>query len=198
MKHVFVIIIFGLLMSLGATLDVLHAQSVAPTPPTTGIQSGASAQTPQQAPASSSASESRIDRIGDVLFLFLALAVVFESALNSVFNWRAFLLYFEGHGVKTPVIVVLAFIVFRKYDLDIVKDLLLAFDHPAKMNWGGQFLSALLIAGGSDGVLNIFAKLGIRKPEERKEKAKLILLEAKAKAEAKAAAKLAGGRTGGP
>lgn len=43
MKHAFVIIMFGLLMSYGVALDVLEAQTAA-APPTTGSQSSTSAQ----------------------------------------------------------------------------------------------------------------------------------------------------------
>ena len=37
---------------------------------------------------------------------------------------------------------------------------------------GGQFITALLIAGGSDGIFRIFTVLKIRNPEERDQKAK--------------------------
>ena len=47
----------------------------------------------------------------------------------------------------------------------------MALGYSAVQTIGGQFLTALLIAGGSDGVLQIFTKLGIRNPAERKERA---------------------------
>ncbi|MDP3695879.1 MAG: hypothetical protein Q8R42_07185, partial [Desulfocapsaceae bacterium] len=88
-----------------------------------------------------------------------------------VFNWRFFLQHLEGKGAKIPITVILALIVFLGYDLDIIKDLLVSLGYSANMTFGGQILTALLIAGGSDGVLRIFTKLGIRNPLERKEKA---------------------------
>lgn len=108
-----------------------------------------------------------------ILVLFLVLSVVFETALTPVFNWRWFARRFEGKGVKTPVTVVLAFLVFRSFDVDIIKDILNAFgssgDNTA--SFGGQVLTALLIAGGSDGVFRIFTRLGIRNSAERADKA---------------------------
>ncbi|MDO8948068.1 MAG: hypothetical protein Q7U88_13065 [Desulfocapsaceae bacterium] len=112
-----------------------------------------------------------LEEVGQVLLVILALSVVFEVALTPVFNWRFFLLHFEGKGPKTPITVILALIVFWGYDLDIIKDLLVSLGYSANMTFGGQILTALLIAGGSDGVLRIFTKLGISNPLERKEKA---------------------------
>ncbi len=119
-------------------------------------------------------SNQRLDNVGQVLLILLVLSVVFEVAMTPIFNWSVFLKYFEGKGVKTPVTVVLAFIVFWSYDIDIVKDLLNSLNYDAQLTIGGQALTALLIAGGSDGIFRIFSKLGIRNPTERKRKAELL------------------------
>ena len=182
MKHISVIITFCLLMSYGVPLDVSQAQPAAPAPPTTGAQSGASTQTASQAPvcAPGCAPGSNMEKAGGVLFVFLVLSVVFEVALTPIFNWSLFLRKFEGRGVKTPVTVILAFLVFWGYGLDIVKDLLEALCYTTRKTLGGQFLTSLLIAGGSDGVLRIFTKLGIRNnPEERKLRAEQLRAAAK-------------------
>ncbi len=93
---------------------------------------------------------------------------MFEAALTPLFNWRVFLARFEGRGFKTPITVLLAFIVFWSYDLDVVSSLLQALGYPqATPSLGGRILSALLIAGGSDGIVNIYTKLGIRNPVDR-------------------------------
>ena len=115
-----------------------------------------------------------IDEIVRVLVIFVVLSVVFEVALTPIFNWRIFLARFESRGFKTPITVILAFLVFWRYDLDIITDLLIVLRHlepGTGSTLGGQALTALLIAGGSDGVFRIFAKLGIRNPEARKLKA---------------------------
>lgn len=108
-----------------------------------------------------------LDLVGDALLAFLVLSIVFEVALTPIFNWRIFLKHFESKGWKTPITVGLAFIVFWSYELDVVRDLLVALGYSATKTVGGQILTALLIAGGSDGVFRIFAKLNIRDPADR-------------------------------
>ncbi len=111
--------------------------------------------------------------VGEVLIIFLVLSVVFEVALTPIFNWRIFIRYLEGKGAKTIITVALAFIVFWSYELDIVKDLLNALGQKDESGQqiarttGGQVLTALLIAGGSNGVYSIFKRLNIRDVEER-------------------------------
>ncbi len=65
-----------------------------------------------------------MDKISNILVVFLVLSVVFEVALTPIFNWRIFLSYGHKRGYKTPITVVLAFFVFWSYDLNIVTDLL--------------------------------------------------------------------------
>lgn len=118
-----------------------------------------------------SKADNSMEGVGGVLLVFLVLSVVFEVALTPIFNWRIFMVHFEGKGYKTPITVVLAFIVFWSYGLDIIRDLLVSLDQPANKSLGGQILTALLIAGGSSGIFQIFTKLKIRSdPAERKAK----------------------------
>lgn len=111
------------------------------------------------------------EKLGSVLLVFLVLSLVFETAMTPIFNWRVFLRHFEGRGVKVPLTIGLAFLIFWGYDLDIVERLLTALGHEQSSNFGGRVLTALLIAGGSDGVFRVFARLGIRDPQDRREKA---------------------------
>lgn len=117
-------------------------------------------------------SETDLEAVGGVLVVFLTLSLVFESAMSVIFNWRWFLARFEGKGIKTPLIIGTAFVVFWGYGLDVVHDLLTALGYQVESNLGGQILTALLIAGGSDGIFRIFARLGIRSPAERARKAR--------------------------
>lgn len=113
--------------------------------------------------------------IAKVLFLFLVLSLVFESAMSAIFDWRVFIRYFEGRGVKTPLLVAIAFLMCVQYDLDIVHDLLVALGETGTgATTAGQFFTALLIAGGSGGIFRIFSRLGIRSPEERDQRAREI------------------------
>ena len=116
------------------------------------------------------ASPGMTERVAGVLAVFFVLSVVFEVATSAIFNWRLFIVYFEGKGWKTPITLLLAFAMFKSYDLDIVRDLLVALGYAAPFSLGGQIMTSLLIAGGSDGVFQIFTKLGIRNPAERDKK----------------------------
>lgn len=105
--------------------------------------------------------------IGNVLFVFLVLSIVFEAALSPIFNWSGFKPY-DGKGLKTPIMLVLAFLIFWKFDLDIITDLLIAMgklkaDTPT--HFMGQVMTAFLIAGGNDAIRQIYIKLGIRIPK---------------------------------
>jgi len=108
-----------------------------------------------------------IEKVAQVLFVFLVLSVVFEAAMTPVFNWRFFLAHFDKKGWKTPLTLILAIVVFRSYGLDIIERLLVALGYSASVTWGGQILTAFLIAGGSDGIFRIYKKLGIRDFEDR-------------------------------
>ena len=131
-----------------------------------------SPQVAAQAGGSSEAGSGTMDDVGRVLLVFLVLSVVFEVALTPIFNWRVFMAHFEERGLKTPITVILAFVVFWSYGLDIISDLLTALDKPTGRSLGGQILTALLIAGGSSGVFQVFTRLGIRmNTDDRKKKA---------------------------
>jgi hypothetical protein len=165
MKGAAIPVIFILLLGFWSPIVFAVENSIPPA------QGQAVGQLSPQTQSPSPVPNGTLEKVGQVLLVILALSVVFEVALTPVFNWRFFLLHLEGKGAKIPITVILALIVFWGYDLDIIKDLLVSLGYSANMTFGGQILTALLIAGGSDGVLRIFTKLGIRNPLERKEKA---------------------------
>ena len=68
-----------------------------------------------------------------------------------------------------PITVGIAFLVFWSYNLDIVYDLLVALEYSVVKGVGGQVLTAFLIAGGSEGILEIFRKLKIREERDDRE-----------------------------
>ena len=139
----------------------LNGQQIA-TPPKSDI--------PQQT-AEKSQALANTDQIVRVLLVFLILSIVFEVALTPIFKWRIFLTYCEGKGYKIPFTVILGFLVFWKYNLDIIYDLLIALGYQAAKSFWGQVITSLLIAGGSDGIFKIFTKMGIRNPVENQQKA---------------------------
>lgn len=130
----------------------------------------------------------------DILFTYLALSIIFEVAMHPIFNWKYFLIKLDGKGLKTPITVITAFVVFKSYDVDIIRDILNAQNNAGSANHsfaeGGKLLTALLIAGGSSGILQIFTKLGIRPPEEeRAQKVQKLKADAAAADAAKTVAK---------
>lgn len=110
--------------------------------------------------------------LANVLFVFLAIAVVVEAAMSAIFDWRVFIRYFEGEGVKTLVLVGTGLLVTFNYDLDILQQILTALDQPGTEQRIGKVITAFLISGGSSAVFQVYSNLGIRNPAERERKAK--------------------------
>ena len=167
------VVIFGLVFLLGVFSAFTQPQDTAATQPPATTQPQATPQQQVVAPLLDEAT--MLGKVSEVLLIFLVLSVVFESALTPLFNWRVFRERFNGKGLKTPIVVILAFVVFWGYDLDIINDILVAVDYltetdPRGYTLGGQALTALLIAGGSSGILNIYTRLGIRTPTGSTEK----------------------------
>lgn len=110
------------------------------------------------------------------LVMLLVLSVVFEVSMDALFSWRKFAEFCEGKGFKMPIIFAVSFVVFWSYDVDIFKDVLMAFNKsvpPGSISGlFGQALTSFLIAGGSSGIHQIFIKLKIRNPQDAKNKAK--------------------------
>ena len=161
-------VMLGLVFLIGVFSAFTQPQDTSATQPPATIQPQ---ETPQQQVVGPLLDEATIlGKVGEVLLIFLVLSVVFESALSPLFNWRLFREKFNGKGIKTPIVVILAFLVFWSYDLDIINDILVAVNYIAETDprghtLGGQALTALLIAGGSSGILNIYTRLGIRTPK---------------------------------
>jgi hypothetical protein len=123
----------------------------------------------------------------EVILVFFVLAVVFEMALAPIFNSSLFMARFEGMGIKTVITIVLALLVFWKYELDIFQKLLLSMDIPAPATFWGKIMTALLIAGGSSGFNTILANLGVRmKTKDRDERAAKLKADLEKAAELKA------------
>ena len=113
-----------------------------------------------------------LERVGFALLKYVVLAIVIESAMSTLFQWRQFQKRAYRKGWKTPITVVVAFIVLSGYPkLNAVTDVLevfnaeLATDHPSTIKgWVTRFLTALLIAGGSASFVSLYQKLGLRAP----------------------------------
>jgi hypothetical protein len=104
------------------------------------------------------------DSLAALTMLFV-LAVLLESALSVIFNWRLYLVIFNSRGVKTLIMLILAWVAVDQLGIDIVADLLGSYIEPDP---GSQtltkFITALILAGGSAGVNNLMVTLGYRDP----------------------------------
>lgn len=108
------------------------------------------------------------DSFKTLVVMFVA-AVLLESALATIINWRPFLDYFDARGVKTVISVAVALVVVYVFDFDAVTRLLKIYgagldmkDGTVTLPFPGKFLTAWIIAGGSSGVNNILIALGFR------------------------------------
>ncbi|MDR6670223.1 hypothetical protein [Rhizobium sp. 1399] len=98
-----------------------------------------------------------------ILFVVFSIAVVLESALAVIFNWRLFLAYFDARGTKTIVSVVVGILVAWSLQLDLIDRLYKAmYSSGIALGPFGYVLTGLVLAGGSSGVNNILKALGFR------------------------------------
>ena len=99
-----------------------------------------------------------------ILFIAFVVALLLESGLAVLFNWRPFLMLFDARGVRTIVSVAFGYIFVKAFDLDIVRELVAAYSTspPKDSEFGSQFISALILAGGSAGVNKLLVGLGFR------------------------------------
>lgn len=102
-----------------------------------------------------------------ILFGVLAIAVVLESALAVLFGWRVFQNHFSSRGLRTPVAVIVGWLVAHGLKFDVVASLYQALyggqGEVSPLGGLGVFITGLVLAGGSAGVNNILKGLGFRR-----------------------------------
>jgi hypothetical protein len=102
-----------------------------------------------------------------ILFGVLAIAVVLESALAVLFGWRVFQNHFSSRGLRTPVAVIVGWLVAHGLKFDVVASLYQALyggqGEVSPLGGLGVFITGLVLAGGSAGVNNILRALGFRR-----------------------------------
>jgi len=99
------------------------------------------------------------------LFVLFVVALLLESGLAVLFNWRPFLVTFDGRGTKTVISVFVAYVFVEHFNLDIVTRLVNVYSEaspPFESRSVGRVLTALVIAGGSAAVNNLLVALGFR------------------------------------
>jgi hypothetical protein len=103
------------------------------------------------------------DKAAKAIFLLFVLAVVLESALALLFNWRPFVETFNSRAVRPMVAFAVALIFVFKFDLDLITSLVnesTSLAYPVSK--AGLILTAMVIAGGSAGVNHLLVSLGFR------------------------------------
>jgi hypothetical protein len=104
------------------------------------------------------------------LFVLFILAVILESGLAVIFNWRPFTMLFDSRGVKTIVSIGFAYFFVSEFDLDVTTTLMNVYTGSSfPINFPGKFITALVLAGGSSGVNNLMVALGFRAVKAQEE-----------------------------
>jgi len=114
----------------------------------------------------------------DILFKYLLLALLFEAVYAAIFQWSLFINIFDGTGARTVVKVGLAWIAIANYPgMNVIHDVAVNLFGSSESSAGiGQFITALLIAGGSSAIYDIMKRYlrdhaGLEKKKKRIEKA---------------------------
>ncbi|QDL94587.1 hypothetical protein FDP22_22190 (plasmid) [Paroceanicella profunda] len=107
---------------------------------------------------------------GQALVLLFVLALLLESALTLLFDWRVFLAYFDRKGWKTPIAFAVAWLMVWKFDLDVVASLIAIYRKADAVSGPvSGALTALILAGGSAGVNRLMRGLGFRSSHRAEE-----------------------------
>jgi hypothetical protein len=109
------------------------------------------------------------EKSAKALLILFVLAVLIEAALAVIFQWRLFLEFFAGRGVKTLVMIAVAAVAVKTFSIDVIPALMQEYGFAKTSSGSDSFafwLTALILAGGSEGIYNLLVKLGYRKPRE--------------------------------
>ena len=119
-------------------------------------------ETPKRSPTSGFSEEAYPEAF-KALFLLFVVAIVLESALAILFNWRPFVETFNSRAVKPVVSMAFALALVYMFKIDLVTALakLISPNVPA-LDQTGRILTAMVIAGGSAAVNNLMVGLGFR------------------------------------
>jgi hypothetical protein len=96
------------------------------------------------------------------LLQLFVLAVLLESALALLFNWRPFLAIFDGRGVKSIISLAASLVLVFTFHIDAIRSLMTDFSGAVPDNTFSKILTAMVVAGGSSGVNNLLRAMGFR------------------------------------
>ena len=101
------------------------------------------------------------------LLRLFVLAVVLESAMTVIFQWRPVAANLDPRAARPLATFILAVLLVATLDLDIVGSLARSYAvHPGRVadadHWETVLLTALVLAGGSAGINSMLRSLGYR------------------------------------
>ncbi|MFG1420294.1 hypothetical protein [Roseixanthobacter liquoris] len=104
--------------------------------------------------------------LGTKLVGLFVVATLMESALTAIFNWRLYREFFNGRAVKTLVMAAVGYAVVVTFKYDIFQQIVVLSGGTGAGDGMSRLLSALVLAGGSAAVYELFKALGLRPPVE--------------------------------
>lgn len=104
--------------------------------------------------------------LGTKLIGLFVVATLMESALTAIFNWRLYREFFNGRAVKTLVMALVGYAVVVTFHYDIFQQIVVLSGGVGAGDGVSRLLSALVLAGGSAAVYEVFKALGLRPPVE--------------------------------
>ncbi|WP_139810149.1 hypothetical protein [Sphingomonas azotifigens] len=112
----------------------------------------------------------KADAIAEVLFALFALAILLETALATLFTWPVFLDTINRRNARMPIALLLGVLVAWGLDFHIVSRLSTTLGTASADRFPVALdivVSGLILAGGSAGVRNMMASLGLVTPAQR-------------------------------
>ena len=94
------------------------------------------------------------ENVASVFALLIALSVIIERGLATVFGWKYYVKLLGGRGLKVPVTLAVSFVIAQQVPVDLVAML---FDGDTSLL--GDVLSAGLVCGGSKRFADTFGDL---------------------------------------
>jgi hypothetical protein len=103
--------------------------------------------------------------VGALLGKLLLVLLLLESAMAALFNWRVYRVVLSGRAWKTPIMFILGLLVVQGFDYDFMATAITDIaGGSGTVGWLSTTLSALVVAGGSQGVHDLLKRLGLRSP----------------------------------
>ena len=86
--------------------------------------------------------------------MLIALSVIIERGLATVFGWKYYEKLLSGKGLKVPITLAVSFVIAQQVPVDLIA---LLFNGEASLL--GQILTAGLLSGGSKRIAETFGDL---------------------------------------